>query len=73
MNLHNGHKVVPITDEDSLKKENIEIQSSTKEFNDNIQKISELKKKIENEVLEIDKLYEKVDNEVTQSFIAKYE
>ena len=65
--------MLPINDEEALKKENITIENSTKEFNDNVQKISDLKNKIEKEVLEIDKLYEKVDNEVTQSFIAKYE
>ncbi len=73
MNLHNGHKVLALNDEESLKKENITIENSTKEFNDDIQKISDIKNKIEKEIIEIDKLYEKINNETTQSFIAKYE
>ncbi len=45
MNLHKNHKVLRIDDEESLKKENITIDLSIYEFNKNIQKIIDLKKK----------------------------
>ena len=62
-----------IEDEDSLKKENISINDSTKEFDDNIQKLNNLKKSIEFEMTEIDKAYSKVDEETTKSFELKRE
>ena len=73
LNLHFGHKVLPINDELSLKKENISIENSINEFNDYIQKINELKNKIENEIIKIDKLYEKVNNETKKYFELKHE
>ena len=72
-NLHNGHKVLEISDEESLKKENITIEASSKEFNINIQKIIELKNKLENEINEINKLYEKAIDDLTKSFLKKHE
>jgi len=66
------HKVLPINDE-LLKKENISIENSTNEFNDYIQKINELKSKIENEITQIDSLYEKVNNEIKKYFDLKHE
>jgi len=64
LNLHKGHKVIPITDEETIKKENLDINNSTKELEENTQKITNLKDKIENEIKEIDKLYEKVEKEI---------
>ena len=68
LNLHNGHKVVPVNDEESLKKENITIDNYLKDFNDKSEKVIELKNKIEKEIIEIDKLYEKVEKETSKSF-----
>ena len=65
LNLHKGHKVIPITDEETIKKENINININ-KEFEENSQKVINLKDKIENEIIEIDKLYEKVEKEITE-------
>ena len=73
LNLHFGHKVLPINDELSLKKENISLENSTNEFNDYVQKINELKNKIENEITQIDKLYEKVNSETKKFFELKHE
>ena len=73
LNLHYCHKVLSINDEESLKKENIEIESSAKEFNDNINKVINIKNKIEKEIIEIDKLFEKVKEETTNSFNQKRE
>ena len=56
-----------------MKKENITINDSTKEFDANIQKLNELKNSLEHEMLEIDKAYEKVDKETTKFFELKRE
>ena len=72
-NLHHKHKVLEIYDEDALKKENITIDYSTKEFDDKIQKIDNLKNTIQNEMIEIDKTYENIDNQVTKSYKIKIE
>ena len=72
-NLHNNHKLLSIDDEESLKKENISIEDSSKDFNENKNRIEELKNKIENEMIEIDKLYDKIDKEITKSYEIKHE
>ena len=72
-NQHTDHKVLKIDDEESLKKENITIENSNKEFDENIQKLTNLKNSIEHEMSEIDKAYEKVDKEATKSFEIKRE
>ena len=66
-NLHPGHKVLAICDEELLKKENITLESSTNQFNELLQNAISLKEKIEKEINEIDKLYDKVNNELTKS------
>ncbi len=73
LNLHNGYKVLAITDEEALQKENITIDNSTKQFDENTEKINELKIKIEKEITQIDTLYEKVNNETTKSYELKHE
>ena len=73
LNLHKNHKILRIDDEDALKKENISIENSSKDFNDNKNRIEELKNKIENEMIEIDKLYDKIDKEITKSYEIKHE
>ncbi len=35
LNLHNGHKVISINDEENIKKHNININNSTKQFDEN--------------------------------------
>ena len=71
MNLHNNHKLLRIDNEEQLKKENISIEDSSKDFNENKNRIEELKNKIENEIIEIDKLYDKIDKEITKSYEVK--
>ena len=73
MNLHQNHKILRIDDEESLKKENITIEATTKNFGNNIQKLNNLKNSIENEMVKIDKAYDKVDKETTKSFELKRE
>ena len=72
-NQHSNHKVLKIDDEESLKKENITIEKTNKEFDTNIQKLTNLKNSIEHEMSEIDKAYEKVDKETTKSYENKRE
>ena len=70
-NLHYGHKVLEICDEESLKKENITILDSTKEFDAKIEKLNNLKNLIEKEMAQIDQTYEKVNNDTTKAFELK--
>ena len=42
MNLHPGHKLIRINDEKSLKNENISIEDSSKDLDDNKKKLEEL-------------------------------
>ena len=53
MNLHKGHKVIPINDEETLKKENIIINDYIKDFDTCSQNVIIIKVKIENEIKEI--------------------
>ena len=71
--MHKQHKVLEIDDEESLKKENISIDNSTKEFDENIRKLNNLKNTIEKEMSEIDKQYEIADTKATKSFELKIE
>ena len=48
------------------------IEDCTKDFDENKNRIEELKKKIENEVIEIDNLYDKVNKEVIESYKIKH-
>ena len=59
LNLHKNHKLIPINDEEALKKENITIEDSFDEFNEYFEKINKLKEKTETEMLKLDQLYDK--------------
>ena len=56
-----------------MKKENISIENSIKEFGDNIKKLNNLKKTIEYEMKAIDQTFEKVQMETTKSYVLKKE
>ena len=62
-----------ISDEESLKKENITMENSKDELAINIEKLENLKKSIENEMKKIDEEYIKLDKETTASFELKRE
>ena len=70
-NIHDGHKVLSIEDEEALKKENISIEYSSKEYDIKVEKLNNLKNLIEKEMTEIDNTYDKVDKEVTESYKIK--
>ena len=71
--MHWDHKLIRLSDIESLKKENITIDSVTKDFNEISEKTINLKNKIENEINKINELYEKILNDLTQSFLIKHE
>ena len=48
MNLHKGHKVIPIVDEESLKKENLSLNDYIKDFDECYKNVINIKDKIEN-------------------------
>ena len=73
MDLHKGHKVIPIEDEESLKKENISINDYIKEFDSGAKKVSNLKEKIENEINKINISFDKVEKESSKYFESKHE
>ena len=66
--LHQGHKLIEIKDEESLNKENITIDSFTNDYNKIIEKVKNLKDKIEKEINEINKCYDIVDNQIKKKF-----
>lgn len=72
-NMHNNHKILELSDENSLKKENISIESEHKDLTDLVQKLIGLKSKIESEINNINKLYEKAISDLTKSFQNKHE
>ena len=73
MNLHNGHKLIYIKDEDLLRKENISIESYTYEFNEMLNKSKNLKEKIEKEIKSIDNLYDNINNKINKSYEIEHE
>ena len=72
-NLHKGHKLLELSDIDSLEKQKLTIEMSTKEFKEIIDKIIIVKNKIEKEINNINYLYEKTINDLTNSFLEKHD
>ena len=72
-NLHKNHKIIEVSDEEALKKENISLENSTKNFNDLLKKIISIKEKIEEEITKINNLFEKVNDDLTKSYKLKHE
>ena len=71
-NLHKGHKLIELSDMESLKKEIISIQSTSEEFNELSLKINELKNKIELEITKINNLYDKIVDNITKRYLKKH-
>ena len=70
--MHKNHKLIPINDEESLKKENIKIEDSIDEFNEYFEKICKLKDRTENEMIKLDGVYIKADKDLANSFEEKH-
>ena len=66
--MHDNHKILEISDEENLNKENISIATSINEFNIIIDKATGLKDKIEKEINEINKLYDKAIEDLTNYY-----
>ena len=67
-NLHAGHTLVDLSDEDTLKKENLSIEGEIKDYNDMSQRIVGLKNKIENEIIKLDQLFDKTLDDLKKSY-----
>ena len=71
--MHNGHKVIPIEDEEALKKENLNINDYINGFDESVKNVANIKEKIENEIKKINDSYDKINKETTKSFELKHE
>ena len=71
--MHKNHKIIEVSDEESLKRENITLENSTKNFDNLLSKIVSLKEKIEEEISKINNLFEKANDDLTKSFKKKHE
>ena len=72
-NLHSGHKLIELTDEDNFKKEKIKLDTYINKYNEIYEIIINLKSKMEDEIKKIDQLYNKTIEDMTKSFQNKYE
>ena len=66
--MHDNHKILEVSDEENLNKENISIATSMNEFNIFIEKAKGLKDKIEKEINEINNLYDKTIVDLTNNY-----
>ena len=72
-NIHKGHKIISIEDEESLKKENINLDSAINECNEYTEKIKKLREKIESEIEIINNEYDNIDKEITKFYEEKHQ
>ena len=72
LNPHEGHKLIFINDEESLKKENLTFDSISNDFNKTNEQISVLRKEVEEEIIKINNLYEDTNKKVTAFFEEKH-
>ena len=71
LNNHSGHKLLFIDNKESFKKENLTIDSSSKDVNNIIENANKIKEKIEKEIFEIDKSYDEVFSSITNFYEIK--
>ena len=71
--MHDGHTVLKITDEENLEKENITMETYTKNLDNITKKISSLNDLISKEIEKINNYYDKVNEEVSNSYKIKHE
>ena len=72
-NLHSGHTIINVLENESLNKTNIIKESEIQEFEKMSKKTEYLKNKIEEEINKINSLYDKTISNLTSSFIKKHE
>ena len=51
--MHENHKLIEVSDGEALKKENISLETSTKNFDSLLEKINFIKKTVEEEIIKI--------------------
>ena len=71
--MHKNHKILELSDVESIKKENISIESAKKQNEDALKKLIELNNKIENEINTINIKFEKTIDDLVKSFKKKHE
>ena len=71
LNNHSGHKLLFIDNKESFKKENLTIDSSSKDVNNIIENANKIKETIEKEIFEIDKSYDEVFSSITNFYEIK--
>ena len=72
-NLHEGHKLVEISNEEILKKENFNVKYEKDNFNEISKKMEELKNKIEAEINKINQAFDKTISELKNAYQKKHE
>ena len=72
-NLHNGHKLFEISDEEALKKENFNVEKEMDNYNEISNKMSGLKDTIEKEIEEINKSYDETVESLKNYYQKKYD
>ena len=72
-NIHSNHKLIQLSDTQSLEKENITIESKMKKFNDISKATEEIKTEIENNIKLINDSFENTIDKLTKSFLKLHE
>ena len=72
-NLHQNHKILKVSDEEGLKKENLSAEILMNDFDKIVEKGKELKNKIEKEINDINKLYDKTIDDITKTYKRRHE
>ena len=68
---HEGHKLILINDEETLKKENLTLDSISSDFDKVNEQILNLSKEVQEEIIKIDNLYQSTNKKVTEFFEEK--
>ena len=71
--MHLLHKLITISDIESLNKENIDINFEINKFKEYSEKTINLKNKIEEEINKLNAVYDKIMTNITKSFKRKHE
>lgn len=71
MKPHEGHKLILINDEETLKKENLTLDSISSDFDKVNEQILNLSKEVQEEIIKIDNLYQSTNKKVTEFFEEK--
>ena len=73
LNKQAFHKILLLEDEESLNKQNINLDLTVKDFDGNYEKIIKLKEKIEQEITKVNNSYDETFSNLSKSFEEKHE